>query len=165
MRLKLFHGQPIPANNEGNRWKSGLTHPAVSSNAKFGRDREKSVVTAIMNATLLFSLYIFPSLFVSLSLSLSPLAAFLLREGEFCQASCWKFNHPRKRAMIVPRHVTRASLFCIHGCRKREREGERERNREKWGTKRERIQLKGEKQEVLNKTYGVSNKFVEKRRD
>ena len=113
----------------------------------------------------LFSVYFPFPLCLSLSLSLSPLAAFLLREGEFCQASCWKFNHPRKRAMIVPRHVTRASLFCIHGCRKREREGERERNREKWGTKRERIQLKGEKQEVLNKTYGVSNKFVEKRRD
>lgn len=33
------------------------------------------------------------------------------------------------------------------------------------GERRERIQLKGEKQEVLNKTYGVSNKFVEKGRD
>lgn len=84
----------------------------------------------------------------------SPILAIFLhqREREFCQASCWKFNHPRKRSMIVPRHVTR-ELVLYSQLSKKGGGGKREQERTR------------EKVGVLNKTYGVSNKFTKKRRD
>lgn len=59
--------------------------------------------------------------------------------------------------MIVPRHVTRELvLYSQLSKRGVEREG---------GGKREQERRTREKVGVLNKTYGVSNKFAKKRRD
>ena len=114
-----------------------------SNTRKFGGwGVENQLEAAIMNAATLLS---FLSVF-SHSPSLYLVLFFLARAGEFCQASCWKFNHPPKSARWLCRDTWRAPRLFSHSPLARERE------REEGDPKRG----------FLNKTYGVSNKFARK---